>query len=222
MHVMIDHVAAVIVGAVVLIAVIAMMATSNEGAVGAVQVDMGKTELRALVDALEQDLNNMGSGMASPNANAANAVVASYVQSAAGRTTLRFWSLQDDAASNAAPDTVTYHWLQSGTVTFTDGTSTPGYVVTRSQGGAHSRLGTTTAFSVKLLKDSPVLGITEVPLGSIPDSLALVRYVDVAVGLASPAGGEDLVQRTQWTKRFRPINLDNNRRQLIFAKPPGT
>ena len=220
MHVMIDHIAAIIVGAVVLIAVFAMAATSNDGAIEAVQVDMGKTELRALVDALEQDLTNMGSGMANPNAGGSNAVVASYTQTA-GKTTLRFWSLDDDEASQVAPDTVTYNWVQSGTVTFPDGTSTPAYEVTRSRDGARTQFGTATAFSVKLLKDSQVLGIVEVPVGSIPDSLALVRYVDVAVGLAAPAGGEDLIQRTQWTKRFRPINLDNNRRQLIFAKPPG-
>ena len=217
MQAMIDNVAAVVIGAVILIAVFAMSTLSSEGAVQAVQVDMGKTELRSLVDALEQDLGNMGSGMANPNRNGANRVVDTYTE-AGGRTMLRFWALQSDTGT-AAPDTVTYRWEQSGTVSFPDGTTAPAYVVSRSQGGAQARF-TATAFSVNLLKDN-VLGIVSVPPNSVSDSLALVRYADVSVGLASPAGGDDLVRQTRWAKRFRPINLDHNRRRIVAAKPPG-
>lgn len=219
MQAMIDNVAAFVIGAVILFAVFALAATSNDGAIEAVQVDMGKTELRGLVDALEQDMNNMGSGMANPNVNTANRVVDTYNNPSAGQTMLRFWALQSDTGT-PTPDTVTYRWRQSGTVTFPDGTSTPAWRVTRSQGGALASF-TTTEFSVTLLKDN-VVGIVAVSPGSSADSLALVRYVDVAVGLASPAGGEDLVQQTQWTKRFRPINLDSNRRRIVASKPPAT
>ena len=217
MQVMIDHIAAVIVGAVVLISVFAMAKTSNEGAIEAVQIDMGKTNLRTLVDGLEQDLSNMGSGMANPNRDGLNRVVDTYTESG-GETMLRFWALTNDTGT-PTPDTVTYRWQQSGTVTFPDGTSTPAWRVSRSQGGAQATF-TATTFSVKLLKDN-VLGIVTVPPNSIADSLALVRYADVAIGLASPAESEALVQRTQWTKRFRPINLDSNRRRIVAAKPAG-
>lgn len=224
MQYMIDHIAAIVVGAVILLSVIAMAATSNRGAIEAAQVDMGKTELRSLVDALEQDLSNMGSGMANPNFNGAatNRVVQTYTE-AAGKTTLSFFGLRDDDMSTPDPSLVTYEWEQSGTVTFPDGTSTPAWVVTRQEGTTPvTTFGTATDFSVTLLKDSPVLGIKPVSPNSHPDSLALVRYVDVAVGLAAPAESEGLVQRAQWTKRFRPINLDNDRRRIVAAKPPGS
>ena len=219
MQAMIDHVAAFVIGAIVLFALFAMAATSNDGAIEAVQVDMGKTELRLLVDALEQDMNNMGSGMPNPNFNGTDRVVRTYTKAGA-KTTLMFRSLQDDTGT-PSPSDVTYEWEPSGTVTFPDGTTTPAFVVTREADGATSTFGTATTFSLRLLKDSPVLGIVEVMPDSHPDSLALVRYVDVAVGLAAPAGTEDLVQRTQWSKRFRPINLDNDRRRIVAAKPPG-
>lgn len=219
MQVMIENVAAVVIGVTILFAVFAMAARSNDGAVEAVQVDMGKTELRLLVDALEQDVNNMGSGMPSPNAGGANRVIRTYAQ-AGGVTTLSFLSLLDDTAT-PNPSEVEYQWEQDGTVTFPDGTTTPAYEVRRTVGGVTTTFGEATDFNVTLYKDSPITGIDPVPVNSDPDSLALVRYVDVSLGVVAPGGGEDLLQRSQWAKRYRPINLDRNRRRIIAAKPPG-
>lgn len=219
MQVMIDNLAAFVIGTIILLAVFAMVAASNDGAIEAVQVDMGKTELRLLVDALEQDMNNMGAGMPNPNFNGANRVVRTYTKSG-GKTTLLFQALQSDTGT-PSPSDVTYEWEQSGTITFPDNTTAPTWTVTRTADGATSTFGTATTFSVKMLKDSKVLGIREVLPDSPADSLALIRYVEVAVGLAAPAGTESLIQRTQWAKRFRPTNLDNDRRRIVAAKPPG-
>lgn len=219
MQAMIDHVAAFVIGAVILFAVFALSAKSNDSAIEAVQVDLGKTELRLLVDALEQDFNNIGSGMANPNLNGANRVVRTYADSS-GYTKLTFLAIQNDTGT-PTPAAVTYRWRPNGTVTFPDGTTAPAVEVTRESGGATTSFGRATEFTLSLFKDSPVLGIVPVPKGSVPDSLALVRYVDVSVGLVAPAGTDDLVQRTQWAKRFRPVNLDNGRRRLISAKPTG-
>ena len=219
MNVMIDHIAAVVIGAVILFTVFALGARTNGSAVEATQVDIAKTDLRGLVDAFEQDVNNMGSGMGRPNASASERVVQERTSSG-GTETVRFFALPNETST--VPQRVTYRWRPSGSLTLPDGTTTtPLYEVERETGsGASLQTGTftnVTAFDLALRYDD-LTRLRPSAYGSA-DSLALVRYLDVEFAMVSPAGVDSLIQETRWAKRYRPINLDPAGRRVI-ASPP--
>ena len=223
MNVMIDNIAAVVIGAVILVTVFALSARTNDSAIEATQVDIAKTDLRSLVDAFEQDLNNMGSGMGRPNAIAAERVVTERL-SAGGTETVRFWALPSETATT--PQLVTYRWTQSGTYSFFNETTqaqdtAPLFEVERETGsGASTQTGTfenVSDFGLVLRYDD--LGHLTPSAYANTDSLTLVRYVDVELAVVSPAGTDGLIQETRWEKRYRPINLEPASRRVI-ASPP--
>ena len=219
---MIDHVAAVVIGVVILFMVFALSARANDSAVEATQVDLAKADLRSLVDVFEQDFTNMGSGLGKANGSAAQRAVAER-SSASGWETVRFYALPSETATST--QLVTWRWRQNGTVTVPDasgGTTTvPQFEIERVIGTGTSAQ--TAAFE-KLVDFDLVLRYDELnPISptaySNADSLALIRYVDVELALVSPAGADGLVQETRWAKRYRPINLEPASRRII-ASPP--
>jgi hypothetical protein len=214
MQALIDHIAAVVIGAALLFMALAMIYKSQDSSIQAVQVDLAKMDLRTLVDIIEQDFNNMGSGMAGPNASSdpTDRVVATY-EVTGDYSHLEFWSLQAYTGP-ADPVLVRYRWKQEGTATFPDGTSVDTYLVERQAAGATAVFDRVTDFSITLRNDD----LASVPLGGTPDELRLVRYVDVDVGMVSPVGTEDLLQQTRWAKRFRPLNLAGSHR-ILTARP---
>ena len=213
MQALIDHAAAVVIGAAILFMLFALNTRSNDSTVEATQVDLAKTELRLLVDLMEQDFTNMGSGLPNPNTSAATSVITSY-STVSGYDVLEFSGLQNDTGT---PDPVvfTYRWRQQGTAALPDGSTVNTFEVERSTaGGPTTHLDKVTGFSLTLRDED----LAMVPLGSTTDELALVRYLDVAFGMVPPIGIEALLQQTRWAKRFRPINLDPTRR--LIASPP--
>lgn len=213
MQAMIDHTAAVVIGATILFILFALSTRSSDSSIEATQVELAKTELRLLIDTVEQDFNNMGAGLGKPNASAADRVVTTY-HTSGGYDVLEFSSLQDDTGT-PDPVLVRYRWRQQGTATLPDGTTVDTYEVERTSGGATMRFDKATDFTLTLRKKK----LDPVPLGSIADSLALVRYVDVELGMIPPVGTENLLQQTRWSKRFRPLNLAAGSQQII-ASPP--
>src|SRR5690606_2416095 len=160
-----------------------------------------------LIDTIEQDFSNIGSGLGNPNG-----AISTYADSST-YTVLRFRGLPEVGSTNAV--SITYRWRQHGTAYLPDGTPVETYEVERRASGQTMRFDKATNFEVTLRKDR----LGTVPLGSIPDSLALVRYADVEIGMIPPVGTENLIQQTRWAKRFRPINLDAGGRRLIAARP---
>lgn len=212
MQLIIDNLAATVIGALILLSVLALGQRSQESAIEAAQIDFGKTHMRQLIDVVEQDFNNIGSGMADPTT-----AINFYNTTAGGFDELQFYGLQESGAATPTPVLVTYRWKQDGTATLPDGSTVDIYDVERQIGSATVSFDNATDFEIKLRKDK----LVNVPLGAIADSLALVQYIDVDIGMLSPHGSDNLLQQTRWAKRFRPINLDP-KKQLISAKPPGS
>ena len=218
---MIDHVAAVVIGVLILFMVFALSSRASDSAVEATQVDLAKNDLRSLVDVFEQDLTNLGSGLGKANGSAAQRAVEQRTSGAWEE--IQFYALPSETAT--ATQLVTWRWRQNGTVLVPDGnggtTAVPQYEVERSVGsGASAQTAgfeNLVDFDLTLRYDE--LGRLTPSAYGIQDSLALVRYVDVRLGLISPAEADDLVQETRWSKRYRPINLEPASRRII-ASPP--
>jgi hypothetical protein len=214
MQYFIDHLAAFIIAGVVLLATFALSTRSNDSAIEATQVDLGKTQLRVLVDALEQDLNNIGAGMPSPNRTPSDRAIQQWAFTG-GYNVLSFLGLEDDGAGTPEPVLVTYRWRTNGTLTRADGAVVPAIEIERVVGGTTSNLGRAVTFDVTLREDA----LAPFAMGSPADSLHRVRYIDVEIAMLSPVGPDGTIQETRWTKRFRPINLDAGRRRIIAARP---
>ncbi len=151
----------------------------------------------------------MGSGMASPNGNAATAVVTAFGASG-GYQVLTFQGLATRDGT-PVPEAIQYRWQQTGTATLTNGATVPTYLVERRVGGAASgeSFDSVTGFTVGLLDSN----LQPVPAGSA--TYHPVRYVNVDVAMVSPLGTEGVIEQTRWAKRFRPVNLDPGSRQVL-------
>jgi len=212
MHAIIDHIAAVIIGATILLVLAVMSLKTQDGTIEALQVNLGKSELRQLIDQIEQDFNNMGSGMTYPNEDYANRTIRTF-GTASGWTTLTFYGLQDDDA--ATPDTVlvTYRWRQNGTAVLADGTTTVDLTEVQRvmPSGTTDSYHNVTGFTITLTDKT----FATVPTGSA--NLHDARYLDIDLSMISPLGAEGLLQETRWSKQFRPINLNPEGREVIQA-----
>ena len=217
----IDHIAAAVIGASILLILAALSMRTQDSTVEAAQVALGKAELRSLIDIIEQDFNNMGSGMTFPNENAANRVITHFgagTSADAGYTVLQFYALQNNTGT---PDTVLvkYRWRQQGTVTLPNGSTVDAFEVERSDaGGGTAPYTNVTGFSLALRTKE----FAAIPAGSI--NLHDARYVDVNLAMVSPIGVEGLIEQTRWTKQFRPLNLNPEGRRVVEAAcfPVGT
>lgn len=209
MQFIIDHLAATVIGATILLAVLALGHRSQESAIEAAKIDFGKAEMRQLIDVVEQDFINLGSGLADPDA------AITFYATNSGYDEIRFSSLENDTGT-PDPISITYRWRQQGTATLPDGSTVDTYELERSTAASTVTFDDLTNFSVTLRKKK----LVPVSLGAPADSVALAEYVDVDIGMLAPFGADDLLQQSRWSKRFRPINLDPNK-QLIAAKPPG-
>lgn len=215
MQAMIDHTAAVVIGATILFILFALSTRSNDSSIEATQVDITRTELRTLVDVIEQDFNNMGSGMGDPNVSATERVVRSR-GTVGGYETVTFLATPNDTGS-PSPVLVTYRWKQDGTAVLPDGTVVDVYEVEREIGGQTATFENATNINVTMRYET-LLPVSSAAYAN-SDSLAAVRYLDVDVGMVSPVGTEDLIQQARWKKRFRPLNLEPNTRRIV-ASPP--
>jgi hypothetical protein len=214
MQTMVDHAAAVIIGIALLLLLAAMSLRAQDSSVEAAQVEIGKGELRSLVDLLEQDLNNMGSGMTFPNTNNGNRVIRTFGPGSgadAGYTVFSFYGL---GAPGGAADTVlvTYRSRQQGTATLPSGATVNTFVVERTDpAGRTARYTSATRFALTLTtKEYSTLA---------PGSLNLeeARYVTADVAMVSPLGAEGVLEQTRWAKQFRPLNLTPEGRQVVQA-----
>lgn len=219
MQAIIDHVGAFIIGTTLLFLIAAMQWRSQDAAMQAAQVDAGKAGLRLLVDMIEQDVNNMGSGMEHPNNTSLPLSGTTVIESfgASGSyTALTFWGLTS-ATGTPEPQLITYRWKKSGTATLSNGTTVDTHLVERLVGSPGTLSGASfsnvTAFNVALAKAD---------LGAVPAGSAdyrLVRYVNVDLAMVSPLGPEATIEQTRWSKRFRPVNLNAEARNVIRIRP---
>jgi hypothetical protein len=212
MPAMIDHIAAVVIGAAILLMVFGLTMRTNDSALGATQVDLAKAELRTLVDIVEQDLVNMGSGMARPNASADERVIREY-SSNGSQMVLRFTGLPG-IGIGLDPVEFIYRWEEDGVVVFPDGTSVTTFVLEREVDGVIATFERLVDLSVALLDHENAV----VPIGSLASELRRVRSINISLGVVSPAGPDNVIQQSRWTKSFTPINLEGYR-QIIGAEP---
>jgi len=219
MQVMIDHAAAVVIGATIFLLIAAMQFRGQEATIQAAQVDAGKGSLRVLVDMIEQDFNNIGSGVERPNDPtlplAASEVIKSYGADGS-YTALKFWALTS-ATGTPEPQLITYRWKQEGTATLPNGAVVPTSRVERLVGQPGTLSGASfdnvTTFTVDLARDDQA---------AVPPNSAdyrAVRYMNVDIAMVSPLGTEGTIEQTRWSKQFRPINLSTEGRHVIRIRP---
>jgi hypothetical protein len=212
MQALIDHIAAVVIGATVLLIIMAVTIRTQDNSIATVQAELAKSELRVIVDLLEQDIMNMGSGGIRQNSDTANRVIEQFALNG-DDTVLRFYGLASPGAGLA---TTTFEWRfrNEGEIAFSDGVVIDAFEVERTVAGQTVTFENVADFNITLRDGN----LQPVPLGASADDLAFVRFVEVELGVVSPAGPDDILQQTRWTKRFRPVAMDGPR-QIIFAPP---
>jgi hypothetical protein len=214
MQAIIDHIAAVVIGAAIILMLAALSMRGQDNAIEAVQVHIGKTEIRSFIDLIEQDFNGMGSGMAFPNRMSASRVIEEFgpgTGSDAGYTVFRFRGL---VSMTGAPDPVlvTYRWRQQGTATLPNGDVVDLVEVERRTASGESAVYQNVVnFSVALMDQV----FADIPPGSL--ALHEARYVDVEVAMISPVGVETVLEQTRWSKQFRPANLNPESATVLQA-----
>jgi hypothetical protein len=212
MQVIIDHLAAVVIGAALLFVAAAMMLRSNDSSIESARIDAGRGGLRLLVDQVEQDFGNMGSGLRNPNQTLADAAI-TFRGLESGYQVLRFRGLV--GPGSPTPGLITYRWRETGTVALADGTVVPVSQVERLVDGTvtGSSFDNVTAFDIILREDD--LDAFDPASGDYH----LVRYVDVAISMVSPLGADGVIEQTRWVKQFRPVNLNPVTRTVIRVAP---
>jgi hypothetical protein len=236
MQELIGHIAAVVIGGVLVLVLAALLWRGEQTHLGVVQYDTAKTGLLDFVRFLEEDLSNLGAGV--PNAvltdTSAGGLSDAWqggfyhdgtaaFDTASTPRVLRFCSWTDrtadiDPAVNYCDATtaVEYRWQVMDTVRVRQpGTNayveTPTYRVERFVGGtaAGESLDTITLLRFDLLDANDAV------TGTLHD----VRAVRVFVRAVSPVGGgegfldaddPDLrfqVDQTRWSRTIRPPNL---------------
>jgi hypothetical protein len=207
MQLLIDHALAVIVGGIIIFVLAAVNFRAQQGAIQAIQVDATKGGLELVVNMLDQDFGNMGSGMHDANDDPSTSVITFFGSNGAYEE-LRFRGLSD-RTPNAEPSLITYRWRVEGQTTLADNSVVDVYQIERLVDGNLSggSLANISSFSLTLLNEN--MNVVT------PGNLHLTRFVDVDLSVLSPLGPEGLLEEARWVKQYRPINLDREARDRI-------
>ena len=186
MHDYIYHIIGTMIAIMVFVILIGTQHAAQEASVDAAQYYMSKTRMLALVDLIERDFTNIGSGMQ----NVQDAIATLDTTSATRQFT--FWARTDPASTDAQQ--ISYQWTLTGTQE-----DDPHYEITRLVDGNPSMsLNSMTEVVVRLFDENlnPVVG-------NYPDT----RRIYVGVRAAISDDGSGSIEQTQWSSMFRPVNL---------------
>jgi hypothetical protein len=192
MQFLLDHIAAVVISGIILLVIIATQYRGQQTNIDATQFYDSRIRLLDMVQSVERDFTNMGSGV-----DSVQYAISSF-DTLSSPATISFFARTDSTDFN--PHTVTYQWESTDSLTLKDKTKIPTYTVKRLIDGNMSgqSVGAITGFRVDLLTR---------------DSLAVnanfkdVRFVNVLLRVASTLGTNAQVEETNWRKQFRPMNM---------------
>lgn len=192
MQFLLDHIAAAMIAGLLLLVIMATQFAGQQTNIDATQYYDAKIRLLDLVQSVERDFTNIGSGLDSVQfaIQEFDTVSVPARISFAARTdsTIPGWQL------------VTYQWEETGSVTLKDNSTIPTYTVQRLINGAVSgtSTGSITGFRVDLLRADSI---------SITTNFQDTRLVNVIMSTASTLGTNEQVEQSRWRKQFRPMNM---------------
>ena len=191
MQVLIDHIAGVIIGGTVILLILAAQLKGSRASIESTQYYATKKGLFSLVESIERDFSNIGSGVPF------GGVVIDTLDTLG--TVKAFAFRARSSQGDPAPHLFRYEWTEDGTEYLADG-PTPTYKVERKIDGAVTgqSSGMVISMRIDLLKgDSTNVGTT----------YSDTRQVNVHVTAISPIGVKKDFEQSRWSKAFRPANL---------------
>jgi len=192
MQFLLDHIAATMIAGLLLLVILATQFAGQQTNIDATQYYDAKIRLLDLVQSVERDFTNIGSGIDSVKSAIQEfdtlSVPAHISFAARTDSTIPDWQL------------VTYQWEETGSVTLKDYSTIPTFTVQRLINGAVSgtSTGAITGFRVDLLRADSI---------SITTNFEDMRLVNVIMSTASTLGTNEQVEQCQWRKQFRPMNM---------------
>jgi predicted ABC-type sugar transport system permease subunit len=192
MQFILDHITGVVIAAIVIMIVAVTQFRGSEVSIEANQYAAAKTRMLNVVEFVEQDFANIGSGV-DP--------VSGAIQNLDSVSTVKeFQFLGRTSQGDPAVYTILYRWTETGSVVLANNVTVPTYTVERRIDGAVSgtSMGTVTEFRVDLMAaDSTV----------VTTNYQDTRLVGVFLKATSPLGVSKGIEQTRWQKVFRPVNL---------------
>lgn len=224
MQALFDHLAAVVIGATVLLIIAFTQFRGQEAAVEGVQYYAAKLQMVNFVRQLQTDLNGMGAGVSNAQIEAGAALQA-YLVSGDTTNVFAFRTYADSAsfAAKTTTDVVCYAREPTGDTVYVLDPATAAYVPKEAfqvirrlnptsagscSGGTvtAASMSSLTAFHIELRKDD----------GTTTSTFSEVRQLAVHVRAVSPLGGgrtahlggmRQHVDETRWDTVLRPRNL---------------
>ncbi len=192
MQFLLDHLASVVITGILLLAILATQFRGQQASVDAVQYYDAKTRLLSLVQMIERDFTNIGSGV--------DSVKFAITELDTVSVPAEFTFLARTDSTDSAAHTVTYQWEEEGDVTLKDKTTIPTYTVRRIIDGSISgtSTGAVTNFRIDLFTADSFI---------VAANYAATRFINVSVKSVSTLGTVAQVEQSAWNKSFRPVNL---------------
>lgn len=213
MQYLMDLIAAFLIGASLLLIIFTMMLRGQEVSIGATQHAAAKKGMLALAEIIEQDFNNIGAGVATPDTSLIRLDTAG-----AGPHAFVFWGRVVRDSTEARR--VCYRWAPSDTLWVSEQgvlTQKAAYQIERRVNVTNPNdcttgtlsglsMGTVTRFRVDL-RHGATGGPVAVPGPIDPDVGARILVTVTAV---SPLGLSEVIEQTEWSASFAPVNLRRN------------
>jgi hypothetical protein len=196
MHFILDHIASVVIAGVILLILLSLTYRGQDTTHEATMYYTAKTSMLSMVEWIEQDFKNIGSGKKHPDSS----IVALDTLGATKR--FRFYAKQYPTDNNAS--VIEYEWEQDGTVDL-DTATVPLYIIRRKVDSDSSGTWELTGWSQDTVTDFRIRLLTADSTNAA--TLAEARQVHVLVKAVSPLGVGELIEQTTWSKIFRPVNF---------------
>jgi len=192
MQFLLDHLAAVVIAGLLLLVIIATQFRGQQTGIDATQFYDTRTRLLDLVQSVERDFSNLGSG--------ADSVQYAIQEFDTLSTPARISFVARTDSSDPSGHTVTYRWTATDSVQLKDLTMQPTYTVERLIDGNLSgqSIGSVTGFRVDLLTRDSL---------AVSSNFKQVRLINVLLSAASTLGTNAQIEQSSWRKQFRPMNL---------------
>ncbi len=226
MQALLDNLAAVVIGATVLLIVAFTQFRGQEAAVDGVQYYAAKSHMVDFARQLQVDLHSLGAGVSNPGIEAGDAVVAYTPGDTTDVLAFRTYGDSTAFATKTATDIVCYQRTATGETAhvWNPATATydekPTFQITRRLNPTSATTctgGTVTGASMSSLTDFRItLRKDGGAPAAYPGEKGLIRQVDVRVRAVSPLGGgqtehlggmKQHVDETRWDSVIRPRNL---------------
>lgn len=192
MQFMIDHIAGVVIAAIVVMVIAVTQFRGSEVSIEATQYAAVKTRMLDVAQFIEQDFTNIGSGVPSGGSSA----IVSLDTIATPKT---FTFLGRTSQADEAPHTILYRWSVTDSAVVAN-EIVPTYTIERVIDGVVSgtSMGTVTEFRIDLMTADSTIVIS---------NYGATRIVSVLMKATSPLGVSKGIEQTRWRKVFRPVNL---------------